>query len=180
MVYTHVVDRGPMGVISPLDRIASAPAGGPPDPGSGAPIKSPRARDSRRRPAALRCGPRDDGPSRAAPGPTGKPAMPRDHTTGDGRPATTGAGGVRFRPSQWPIQRLAELVEGRSTVVQNSFSPTKMHQFRIVDGTHKVVGHVRLKPSGVLWAPKNAKVWYGVSLRTFAEFMEANGKRQGK
>ena len=32
MVYTHVVDRGPMGVISPLDRIASAPAGGPPDP----------------------------------------------------------------------------------------------------------------------------------------------------
>jgi hypothetical protein len=50
-------------------------------PGSGPPNTGPRARDSRRRPAALPCGPRDNGSRRAARVPTGKPAMPRLHTS---------------------------------------------------------------------------------------------------
>ena len=62
----------------------------------------------------------------------------------------------------------------------NSFRPRKFEDFEIVDGNEKVVGHVRVKPSGVLWAPSNAKVWYGVPLKKFAEFMESNGTKQNK
>jgi hypothetical protein len=62
----------------------------------------------------------------------------------------------------------------------NSFRPRKFEDFEIVDDENKVVGHIRVKPSGVLWAPSNAKVWYGVQLQKFAEFMEQNGKKQDK
>lgn len=62
----------------------------------------------------------------------------------------------------------------------NNFRPRKFEDHEIVDGDQKVVGHVRIKPSGVLWAPANSKVWYGVSLMTFAEFMEEYGKQQKK
>lgn len=62
----------------------------------------------------------------------------------------------------------------------NSFRPRKYEDFEIVNDDNKVVGHVRVKPSGVLWAPSNAKVWYGVSLSAFSAFMEENGKRQDK
>jgi hypothetical protein len=62
----------------------------------------------------------------------------------------------------------------------NSFKPAKFEDHTIVDADNKVVGHVRVKPSGVLWSPKNGKDWYGVSLAEFAEFMENNGKKQTK
>lgn len=62
----------------------------------------------------------------------------------------------------------------------NSLRPRKFEDFEIVDGDHKVVGHIRVKPSGVHWAPANAKVWYGVSLQHFAEFMEAHGRQKKK
>ena len=62
----------------------------------------------------------------------------------------------------------------------NSFRPRKFEDFEIVDDDNRVVGHVRVKPSGVLWAPSNAKIWYGVSLKEFASFMESHGKKQDK
>lgn len=62
----------------------------------------------------------------------------------------------------------------------NSFRPQKFEDFEIINGTDKVVGHIRVKPSGVLWAPSNAKVWYRISLKAFAEYMEQNGKKQEK
>ena len=62
----------------------------------------------------------------------------------------------------------------------NSFRPRKFEDFEIVDEASKVVGHIRVKPSGVLWAPSNAKVWYGVYLKEFAAFLETNGKKQDK
>lgn len=62
----------------------------------------------------------------------------------------------------------------------NAFRPKKFEDFEIVDSTHHVVGHVRVKPSGILWAPPHGKAWYGVSLAEFSKFMEDNGKRQGK
>jgi hypothetical protein len=58
----------------------------------------------------------------------------------------------------------------------NSFRPRKFEDFEIVNEQEKVVGHIRVKPSGILWAPSNAKVWYGVSLKDFSEYMESNGK----
>jgi hypothetical protein len=62
----------------------------------------------------------------------------------------------------------------------NSFRPRKFEDFEIVIDDNKVVGHIRVKPSGVLWAPANAKVWYGVSLNEFATFMKERGKKQNK
>lgn len=62
----------------------------------------------------------------------------------------------------------------------NSFRPRKFEDFEIVNEDAKVVGHIRVKPSGVLWAPSNAKVWYGVPLSEFAAFMENRGKKQDK
>jgi hypothetical protein len=62
----------------------------------------------------------------------------------------------------------------------NSFRPKKFEDFEIVDVDSKVVGHIRVKPSGVLWAPSNAKVWYGVRLAQFAAFMEESGTQQDK
>jgi len=62
----------------------------------------------------------------------------------------------------------------------NKFRPRKFEDFEIVDADDKVVGHVRVKPSGVLWAPTNSHVWHVVSLDAFAQFMQQNGKRQKK
>lgn len=62
----------------------------------------------------------------------------------------------------------------------NRFHPEKFHDFRIVDETSKVVGHIRVKPSGIHWAPKDAKLWYGVSIKAFGDWMEKAGKRKSK
>lgn len=62
----------------------------------------------------------------------------------------------------------------------NSFRPRKFDDFEIVDGENKVVGHIRVKPSGVLWADKNGKVWHGLSLNQFVTFAKEHGKTQTK
>lgn len=62
----------------------------------------------------------------------------------------------------------------------NSFHPRKYEDHEIVDDQNRVVGHIRVKPSGVLWAPANSKVWYGVGLRKFSNWIEQAGKRQKK
>jgi hypothetical protein len=62
----------------------------------------------------------------------------------------------------------------------NNFRPRKYEDHEIVDDDNRVVGHIRVKPSGVLWAPANSHVWYGVWLHEFAEWIERNGKRQKK
>jgi hypothetical protein len=65
-------------------------------------------------------------------------------------------------------------------MAKNNFSPRKFEDHTIVDENGKVVGHIRVKPSGVLWAPSNAKVWHGLSLSDFAAYMVANGKKLKK
>lgn len=62
----------------------------------------------------------------------------------------------------------------------NSFRPSKVVDHEIIDSAGKVVGHIRVKPSGVLWSPKNGKDWFGVSLEEFAKFLESNGKKKTK
>ncbi len=62
----------------------------------------------------------------------------------------------------------------------NRFSPEKFHDFRIVDEDSQVVGHIRVKPSGIHWAPKDAKLWYGVSIKKFGQWIEKNGQRKSK
>ena len=62
----------------------------------------------------------------------------------------------------------------------NSFSPSKVADHTIVDADGKVVGHIRVKPSGVLWSPRDGKVWYGLSLDQFARYATESGKKQKK
>jgi hypothetical protein len=62
----------------------------------------------------------------------------------------------------------------------NSFSPSKVQDTTIVDSEGKTVGHIRVKPSGVLWAPSNSKVWYGLSLDQLATVAMEQGKKQKK
>ena len=62
----------------------------------------------------------------------------------------------------------------------NSFRPRKYEDHEIVDAGNLVVGHIRVKPSSVLWSPKNGKDWYGVSLDKFAAFLVKEGKKQKK
>jgi hypothetical protein len=62
----------------------------------------------------------------------------------------------------------------------NSFRPRKFEDFEIVDAASEVVGHIRVKPSGILWAPKGAHVWHGLSLKRFAELVQEHGTRQKK
>lgn len=61
----------------------------------------------------------------------------------------------------------------------NSFRPKKYEDHEIIDADNKVVGHIRVKPSSILWSPKNGKDWYGISLNEFADFLVKNGKKQG-
>ena len=62
----------------------------------------------------------------------------------------------------------------------NSFRPRKYEDHEIVDDNNKVVGHIRVKPSGIHWSPKNGKDWYGITLSEFAAYMEANGRKKTK
>jgi hypothetical protein len=62
----------------------------------------------------------------------------------------------------------------------NSFRTKKFEDFEILDSNDNTIGHIRVKPSGVLWAPKDAKLWYGVSIADFQEFIEENGKKKKK
>ncbi len=62
----------------------------------------------------------------------------------------------------------------------NDFRPQKFVDHEIVDDRGETVCTIRVKPSGILWAPKDAKKWRGVSLATFADFMDTNGKLQAK
>jgi hypothetical protein len=62
----------------------------------------------------------------------------------------------------------------------NQFRPQKFHDHEIVDESLTVIGHIRVKPSGVLWAPKGSHNWHRVSLEDFAAFMEKNGSKQKK
>lgn len=64
--------------------------------------------------------------------------------------------------------------------MKNDFRPKKFYDHEIVDEKNSVVGNIRVKPSGILWAPKNANVWYGVSIKQFGTFMEERGRRQKK
>lgn len=62
----------------------------------------------------------------------------------------------------------------------NSFAARKFEDFEILDGTGAKVGEIRVKPSGILWAPRGAQGWFRVPLKAFADFMEKSGTKQKK
>ncbi|TQF40279.1 hypothetical protein UNPF46_10975 [Bradyrhizobium sp. UNPF46] len=61
-----------------------------------------------------------------------------------------------------------------------AFKRAESQDFTIVemnDGD-KIVGTIRVKPSGVLWAPKGSHKFYKLSIQQFAKFAEEHGTKQ--
>ncbi len=52
-----------------------------------------------------------------------------------------------------------------------SFRSSKFAEEVVLDGNGDVVGTIRIKPTGVLWKPRNAREWYSVSLDGFASWI---------
>ncbi len=55
----------------------------------------------------------------------------------------------------------------------------EFEDFEITDGG-KVVGSVRVKPSGILWKPKGKQSWHRLSIEQFADYAERHGTKQKK
>ncbi len=55
--------------------------------------------------------------------------------------------------------------------MKNSFESQKLVDERILDENEKVIGVIRIKPSGVSWKPKGLGKFYTVSLATFTDWI---------
>lgn len=60
----------------------------------------------------------------------------------------------------------------------NQFARQDHYDHKILNEDGKVIGHIRVKPSGVLWCPKSSHQWYGLTLEQFANYAEKNGRKQ--
>ena len=61
--------------------------------------------------------------------------------------------------------------------MRNQFSGSASHDHVIVDGEGKMIGTLRVKPSGILWKPRNSQVYYRISLDEFAELAKKKGEK---
>ena len=61
----------------------------------------------------------------------------------------------------------------------NEFKRPEFYDHEIISENGKV-GEIRIKQSGILWAPKGSHKWYRVDLQTFVSWIEANGTEQKK
>lgn len=65
-------------------------------------------------------------------------------------------------------------------MAKNSFRIPKFVDHVIEGDDGRVFGTLRIKPSGVAWAPADGKKWRSVGLEKFIAFMEDNGKLKEK
>ncbi len=58
-----------------------------------------------------------------------------------------------------------------------AFKRQESEDFVIVDlnDSEKVVGKIRVKPSGVLWSPKGGHKFFKLTIQQFAKFAEEHG-----
>jgi hypothetical protein len=61
-----------------------------------------------------------------------------------------------------------------------AFRTPKFVDHVIQDSDGVVIGTIRVKPSGVAWAPADGKKWRRVSLSKFTAFMEREGRMREK
>jgi len=65
-------------------------------------------------------------------------------------------------------------------MAKNSFRIPKFVDHVIEGDDGLIVGTLRIKPSGVAWAPAEGKKWRSISLSKFIAFMDDNGKLKEK
>ena len=56
-------------------------------------------------------------------------------------------------------------------VYKNSFRAPAYFEETIIDEEDTVIGTIRVKPSSILWKPKNAQKYYSINLQKFAEWI---------
>lgn len=54
---------------------------------------------------------------------------------------------------------------------RNSFRAPAYYEEVIIDENNSVVGTIRIKPSSVLWKPKNAQKYFSVNLEKFIDWI---------
>jgi len=54
------------------------------------------------------------------------------------------------------------------------FSSQQSQDFTILDGKGKTYGHLRVKPSAILWKPKNKSKYRRIGIEKFDEVMKTN------
>ena len=54
---------------------------------------------------------------------------------------------------------------------RNSFRAPAYYEEVIIDEDNSVVGTIRIKPSSVLWKPKNAQKYFSVNLEKFIDWI---------
>ncbi len=59
---------------------------------------------------------------------------------------------------------------------KNKFRGPDYEEHSIEDETGKLVGHLRIKPSGILWKKPDGKKFYGVRLEKFIDWIVNNGQ----
>lgn len=60
-----------------------------------------------------------------------------------------------------------------------SFKLPESQDYTIIDTDNgSVIGHIRIKPSGVLWAEKSSRTWHKLSIKEFSELAKKHGKQQ--
>jgi hypothetical protein len=63
----------------------------------------------------------------------------------------------------------------RGNSVANSFAGPKYQDFTVLDAEGHVVGHIRVKPSGISWRKADHGKWHRLKLNRFAELAIEHG-----
>lgn len=63
---------------------------------------------------------------------------------------------------------------------RNSFRAPAYYEEVIIDENNSVVGTIRIKPSSVLWKPKNAQKYFSVNLEKFIDWISDPDTRARK
>jgi hypothetical protein len=73
----------------------------------------------------------------------------------------------------------ASAIRRRKALAKKEFNVPEFAQFEIKEGG-AVFGTVRVKPSGILWAPKNSHYWFKLGIEKFGTLAETHGTKQKK
>ncbi|HRF08050.1 MAG TPA: hypothetical protein PL193_05305 [Xanthobacteraceae bacterium] len=60
-----------------------------------------------------------------------------------------------------------------------AFKLPESQDYTVIDAdTGAIEGHIRIKPSGVLWKGKSGQTWYRLSIKEFGELAKEHGVKQ--
>jgi hypothetical protein len=60
-----------------------------------------------------------------------------------------------------------------------AFKLPESQDYTVIDAdSGATVGHIRIKPSGVLWREKSGQNWYRLSIKDFGDLAKEHGKPQ--